>query len=130
MRWFALILLVILILLQAKLWLGDGSVRDVRELEQTVETQAGENRSLEERNQALIAEVEDLKEGQDAIEERARTDLGMVREDETFYQVIEEDPRLVDQDTVDDDTLDENALGETTLGENAVEEENGGQDGD
>jgi len=125
MRWFALILLVLLILLQAKLWLGDGGVRDVRELEQTVETQAGENRSLEERNQALIAEVEDLKEGQDAIEERARTDLGMVREDETFYQVIEEDTRLVDEDT-----LGETAVEEGDGDENAVEEENGGQDGD
>ena len=123
MRWFALILLVLLILLQAKLWLGDGGVQDVRELEQTVETQAVENRSLQERNQALMAEVEDLKEGQDAIEERARTDLGMVREDETFYQVIEKDTRLVDEDTVEEDSVDE-----VTLGDTAVEEGDGDKD--
>ena len=123
MRWFALILLVLLILLQAKLWLGDGGVQDVWELEQSVETQAVENRSLEERNQALMAEVEDLKEGQDAIEERARTDLGMVREDETFYQVIEKDTRLVDDDTVEEESADE-----VTLGETAVEEGDGDKD--
>ena len=106
MRWFALILFVLLVLLQAKLWLGDGGIRDVRDLEQSVELQTGENRRLKERNQALMAEVEDLKEGQDAVEERARTELGMVRRDETFYQVIEDDIRLV-EDPVDEETVDD-----------------------
>ena len=100
MRWFALILLVLLVLLQVKLWLGDGGIHDLRELERTEELQAEENRGLEERNQALMAEVEDLKEGQDAIEERARTDLGMIREDESFYQVIE-DAQIGDEDAGD-----------------------------
>lgn len=102
MRWFALILLVLLVLLQAKLWLGDGGIHDLRELDRTVKLQAEENRSLDERNQALMAEVEDLKEGQDAIEERARADLGMIREGETFYQVIDDDARIDDEDTGDD----------------------------
>ena len=101
MRWFALILLVLLVLLQVKLWLGDGGIHDSRELDRAVELQAEENRSLDERNQALMAEVEDLKEGQDAIEERARTDLGMIREDESFYQVIEDDTQIGDEDTGD-----------------------------
>ena len=99
MRWFALILLVLLVLLQVKLWLGDGGIHDSRELDRTVELQAEENQSLDGRNQALMAEVEDLKEGRDAIEERARTDLGMIREDETFYQVIKDDTQIVDEDT-------------------------------
>ena len=101
MPWFALILLVLLVLLQVKLWLGDGGIHDLRELERTEELQAEENRRLEERNQALMAEVEDLKEGQDAIEERARTDLGMIREDESFYQVIEDDAQIGDEDADD-----------------------------
>ena len=101
MRWFALILMVLLVLLQVKLWLGEGGIHDLRELERTEELQAEENRRLEERNQALMAEVEDLKEGQDAIEERARTDLGMIREDESFYQVIEDDTQIGDEDTGD-----------------------------
>lgn len=92
MRWFALILLIILVLLQAKLWLGEGGMRDRQELERAVEVLEQENRALEERNQALMAEVKDLREGRDAIEERARTDLGMIEDDETFYQVIEDDP--------------------------------------
>jgi cell division protein FtsB len=102
MRWFALILLVLLLLLQAKLWFGDGGIHDLRQLEQTVKTQLDDNGRLEERNQALMAEVEDLKEGQAAIEERARTDLGMIREDETFYQVIEEEPPDLEEERADD----------------------------
>jgi len=119
MRWFALILFVLLVLLQVKLWLGNGGVQDVRELERAVELQTGKNRSLEQRNQALMAEVEDLKEGQDAIEERARTDLGMVREDETFYQVIEDDPRLVDEAVVDEAIVDETGAADEAGGEEA-----------
>lgn len=83
---------MLLVLLQYKLWLGDGSLAEVWQLYQQVELQKEENHQLRERNQALEAEVQDLKQGLEAIEERAREELGMVREDETFYQIVEEPP--------------------------------------
>ncbi len=86
------ILLVLLLLLQYRLWLGEGGIAKVWQLQQTVEVQRQENRELEERNSALEAEVRDLKEGLAAIEERARSDLGMVREGETFFQIVDELP--------------------------------------
>jgi len=92
MRWLVWILIVLLVLLQYKLWLGDGSLAEVWQLYQQVELQKEENHQLRERNQALEAEVQDLKQGLEAIEERAREELGMVREDETFYQIVEEPP--------------------------------------
>ncbi len=88
------ILVVLLLLLQYKLWFGDGSVVEVRELERAIAAQREENESLRERNRALEAEVNDLKTGLDAIEERARSELGMIREGETFYQVVESQPNL------------------------------------
>ena len=86
--------LVILLLrrrvdLQYKLWFVEGSLQDVRDLHQAVEQQREENLQLRERNDALDAEVRDLQQGLDAIEEHAREDLGMVKEGETFYQVVE-----------------------------------------
>lgn len=90
MRLLAVILAVLLLLLQYKLWFGEGGLFKVRELTRAVETQKGENAVLRERNQALAAEVRDLKKGRDAIEERARTELGMIKEGETFFQVVEE----------------------------------------
>ena len=89
MRWLVWLLIGLLVLLQYKLWVGDGSLAEVWKLYQQVEAQKEENRQLRERNQALEAEVQDLKQGLEAIEERAREELGMVREDETFYQIIE-----------------------------------------
>jgi len=83
------ILVVLLLLLQYKLWFGDGSITEVRELERAIEAQRKENESLRQRNRALEAEVNDLKTGLDAIEERARSELGMIREGETFYQIVE-----------------------------------------
>ena len=90
MKWLFAILIVLLLLLQARLWFGDGSVGEVWRLRQQVEAQREENTTLRERNQALEAEVQDLKTGLDAIEERARAELGMIKEGETFFQVIEE----------------------------------------
>jgi len=90
MRWLIWLLLILLVLLQYRLWVGDGSLAEVWDLFQQVEVQKTENRELRERNQALDAEVQDLKQGLEAIEERAREELGMTREDETFYQIIEE----------------------------------------
>ena len=76
-----------LVALQAHLWLGDGGIRDVLRLREAVAEQRAENQRLVERNQALAADVTDLKTGLDAVEERARRELGMVREGETFFQV-------------------------------------------
>ena len=90
MRSLIWLLVVLLVLLQYRLWVGDGSLAEVWDLYQQVEVQKAENRELRERNQALEAEVQDLKQGLEAIEERAREELGMTRDDETFYQIIEE----------------------------------------
>jgi len=90
MRGLIWLLLLLLLALQYKLWVGDGSLAEVWDLYQQVEVQREENERLRERNQALEAEVIDLKQGLEAIEERAREELGMVRDDETFYQIIEE----------------------------------------
>ena len=91
MRGWLMILLVLLVLLQYRLWVGDGSLAEVWQLHRQVEAQKAENDQLEERNQTLDAEVKDLKQGQAAIEERAREELGMIRDDETFYHIIEKD---------------------------------------
>ena len=82
-------LFILFVLLQFKLWFGEGSVKDVWHLEEAIAVQSEENAQLKERNQALIAEVNDLKQGLEAIEERARSELGMIKKGETFYQVIE-----------------------------------------
>lgn len=83
------ILFVLLLILQYRLWFADGSLAEVHRLEGQVERQQTQNDSLRERNRALAAEVRDLKSGLDAVEARARSELGMVGEGETFYQVVE-----------------------------------------
>ncbi|HEY4647103.1 MAG TPA: cell division protein FtsB [Steroidobacteraceae bacterium] len=88
MRLFAAILLMALLALQYRLWLSDDGVREVRRLENAVVAQERENDGLTARNAQLAAEVENLKKGLDAVEERARSDLGMVGANETFYQVV------------------------------------------
>ena len=92
MRWLLWLLVVLLVLLQYRLWVGDGSLAEVWSLYQQVEAQREENQRLLERNQALEAEVKDLKQGLDAIEERAREELGMIQKGESFYQIIDEPP--------------------------------------
>jgi cell division protein FtsB len=86
------ILIVVLVLLQYKLWFGDGNMREVWALRDAIEQQKKENRQLAERNSALEAEVKDLKQGLEAVEERARSELGMIKKGETFYQIIEKKP--------------------------------------
>ena len=88
MKWLISLLAVILLLLQFKLWVGDGSVSEVIHLQQDVEKQQQHKKQLEERNASLDAEVTDLKQGLDAIEERARSELGMFNKDEQFFQII------------------------------------------
>lgn len=88
MKVLAAALVVLFALLQYRLWLGEGGMREVRRLRAEIEAQRDENQQLKERNRTLSAEVLDLKKGTVAIEERARTDLGMVGRGETFYQVV------------------------------------------
>jgi cell division protein FtsB len=89
LRYAALILLILLIALQVKLWTGQGGMRQVWQLKHRVEEQKAENAKLKTRNETLSAEVDDLKHGDEAIEERARSELGLVKPGETFYQVVE-----------------------------------------
>jgi cell division protein FtsB len=88
MRALIAILLVVLVALQLKMWFGEGGYRDVQRLAQRVEEQARENDQLAQRNRELQAEVEDLRQGLEAIEERARSELGLIKENEEFYQVV------------------------------------------
>jgi cell division protein FtsB len=93
MKWLAGALAVAIILLQYRVWLSDDGVRGVARLRQAVVAQRGENEQLAERNRQLAAEVRDLKTGLDALEERARSDLGMIARNETFYQVVPPPPQ-------------------------------------
>lgn len=88
-RWLIVILITLLIGLQYKLWVGEGSLAEVWQLHTAVGEQRLENEHLAERNAALEAEVKDLKQGLDAVEERARSELGMTKEDEIFYQLVD-----------------------------------------
>lgn len=92
MRWLTLSLAVLLALLQYALWFGDGGLRDMWRLESRVAEQETENERLRQRNDALAAEVKDLKTGLEAVEARARLELGMIKDDEVFYQVIDSHP--------------------------------------
>lgn len=83
------ILAVFAVILQYDLWLGKGGIGDAVQLHHAISAQKQENVQLRERNQTLAAEVQDLKQGLAAVEERARSELGMIREGETFYQIIE-----------------------------------------
>jgi cell division protein FtsB len=89
-RWVSLLLLLLLASLQVKLWVS-GGMREVWRLEKAVAKQTLENTRQNDKNAQLAAEVEDLKDGAEAVEERARSELGMVKNDEVFYQVIETD---------------------------------------
>ena len=90
MKWIATILFSLLLVLQYTLWFGNGGLLRLWQLNAMVDTQKVENEQLTERNRALEAEVIDLKQGLEAIEERARSDLGMIKKDETFFQVVED----------------------------------------
>jgi cell division protein FtsB len=89
MKYFTYILIGFLIAIQYPLWIGKGSWLRVWDMSQQVEKQKEKNLKLAVRNSALDAEVRDLKQGIEAVEERARVELGMVKPNETFYQIIE-----------------------------------------
>jgi cell division protein FtsB len=88
MRWLVALFAALLLLLQYRLWLSPDGAHEVLRLQSSVATQQAENERLLERNRQLAAEVRDLKQGYAALEERARTDLGMISGNETFYQVV------------------------------------------
>ena len=88
MKWIVSLLVVLLLSLQYKLWIGDGAVPEILYLQKEVEKQQLHKQKLEERNASLAAEVKDLKQGYNAIEERARSEMGMIKKDESFYQII------------------------------------------
>ncbi len=90
MKWIAAVFFILLLALQYNLWVGQGSLAEVSRLNQAIETQAAANAKQREQNDALDAEVKDLKKGVEAIEERARSELGMIKQDETFFQIIDE----------------------------------------
>ena len=89
LRVLVLLLAVLLAWLQYRLWFGSGGTREVAVLQQQVQKQSRDNAGLNQRNDSLAAEVEDLKSGEAAIEERARSELGMIKPGETFYRVVE-----------------------------------------
>jgi len=93
MKWFAAALVAALLLLQYRLWFSNAGVGEMMRLKTAVAAQQADNQRLSERNRQLAAEVRDLKQGYAALEERARTDLGMIGSNETFYQVRPLEPR-------------------------------------
>ena len=92
MRYILLLLLLLLIAVQVRLW---GEVREVRLLRAQLHEQLEENMQLHARNDALAAEVDDLREGLQALEERARSELGLIAEDEEFFLIV--DPRMLER---------------------------------
>lgn len=91
-RSLIIVLLVVLFgWLQYRLWLGQGSLQEYHQLDLAVHARRAEINAMRERNEGLRAEVDDLREGKQAMEERARTDLGMIKKDETFFLVVEKE---------------------------------------
>jgi cell division protein FtsB len=88
MRWMLIMLAIAGLAMQGQLWQSDDGFRKTRDLRGAVAEQRGQNQALRKRNTSLEAEVINLKQGREAAEERARTDLGMIGKNETFYQVI------------------------------------------
>jgi cell division protein FtsB len=88
MKWFAAILIVATVLLQYRLWLSDNGIREVSRLKTDVLAQRAANDEFAGRNRQLAAEVADLKNGMTALEERARSELGMIASNESFFQVV------------------------------------------
>ncbi len=92
MRILAVLLGALILLIQYPLWLGKGGWLRAWEMDRQLAGQRAKSRQLEARNAALAAEVRDLKQGTEAIEERARYELGMIRNDEVFFQIVEPAP--------------------------------------
>ena len=106
MKYLIVILLVLLALLQYRLWFSPGGMADVNALRQAQQELVRGNDRLRERNASLAAEVIDLKHGLEAVEERARSDMGMIKTDEVFYQIIDS-PGTDHRDLLPETPLDE-----------------------
>ncbi|SEG11235.1 cell division protein FtsB [Vibrio hangzhouensis] len=91
MRIFTLVLLVVFSWLQYTLWFGKNGINDFSQVEAEIQVQQQVNGNLQTRNDEMFAEIDDLRQGLDAIEERARHELGMIQEGETFYRIIGEE---------------------------------------
>ncbi|MBF7071853.1 cell division protein FtsB [Glaciecola sp. MH2013] len=87
-RWFVIIMLVLLTALQARLWFGKNSIADYRKMDAQVQELKRQNANLEQRNSLLKADISDLQLGLESIEERARNELGLIKEGETFYRIL------------------------------------------
>jgi len=95
MRWLLILLVVLLVGLQIRLWVGEGSLAHRAELERQLGLQTEKNRQLKQRNDLIAQEVESLKNNLDSIEEKARKDLGMIKQGEIFYLVIDRDDNVL-----------------------------------
>ncbi|MBI3560477.1 MAG: cell division protein FtsB [Gammaproteobacteria bacterium] len=93
MKLLIIVLTALLLVLQYDLWIGEGSLSALWQIQRDISVQRMENKKLQTRNDTLAAEVDDLKRGNDAIEERARSELGMIKQNETFVQVVETPPK-------------------------------------
>jgi cell division protein FtsB len=100
MRALAAILALLVVLIQYPLWLGKGGWLKAWDIKRQVAAQRAQNDALQARNDALDEEVRDLKQGLEAIEERARADLGMIRRDEIFFEVVEPGPTASDTESI------------------------------
>ena len=92
MRFLLALLLLIFLALQYRLWVGEGSYAEVRHLQQEIASRKADLQRMEKENQELRAEIEDLKKGLEAIQERARNELGMIKKGETYFQIVEPEP--------------------------------------
>ena len=90
MKWIVAILILVILGLQYRLWFGEGSVEQIVQLQREMEKQKAENADLQERNRVLMAQIRELKEGTESIEAKARTDMGMIKEGETFYFITDD----------------------------------------
>ncbi len=91
MKWLIAVLVIVIVALQYRLWFGEGSFEQVAALKREIEKQQLTNERLEERNRILMAQIEELKQGLESIEAKARQDMGMIKEGETFYLIVDED---------------------------------------
>jgi cell division protein FtsB len=90
MKWLLGVLIILLVVLQYRLWIGEGSLAHAHRLENEVKLQKAENERMQERNRIMDVEVEELKTGLDTIEERARNDIGLIKKDETFFMIVDD----------------------------------------
>lgn len=98
MKWLVAILMILLVGLQYRLWVGEGSIAHRIELQKQIEQQQAENAVLKFRNERLALEIEALKNGTEGIEEHAREELGLVKEDEIFFMIIDDEKANDQQD--------------------------------